>query len=118
MIFASLNFLREIHYLGNIIKGNNYLNRVEKLAFANFREFNDMNLIATIIYLFYFLVLISVRLNIGSFFFYCSHGTIALAQMLCGTESQAHMAQWYCARLESAFPSGFPGSIPGVGVYS
>jgi len=26
------------------------------------------------------------------------------------------MAQWYCARLESVFPSGSPGSIPGPGV--
>ena len=26
------------------------------------------------------------------------------------------MAQWYCARLESVLPSGYPGSIPGVGV--
>lgn len=27
------------------------------------------------------------------------------------------MGQWYSARLESALPSGFPGSIPGVGVF-
>lgn len=26
------------------------------------------------------------------------------------------MAQWYCAGLENQFPSGYPGSIPGVGV--
>lgn len=27
------------------------------------------------------------------------------------------MAQWYCAGLENQFPSGYPGSIPGVGVF-
>ncbi len=28
------------------------------------------------------------------------------------------MAQWYCAGLENRFPRGFPGSIPGLGVFS
>ncbi len=27
------------------------------------------------------------------------------------------MGQWHSARLEIAFPSGFPGSIPGLGVF-
>ena len=28
----------------------------------------------------------------------------------------ARMAQWYCAALETRFPHGFPGSIPGPSV--
>ena len=27
------------------------------------------------------------------------------------------MAQWHCASLENSFPQGYPGSIPGPGVF-